>query len=178
MKSAINLLSHDDFSSTSLGKLSDWALSIGRWIVIVTELIVIAAFLVRFRLDRDIANLTEDLNQKNAVVNAYAQIEENFRQTQTRLQTISQAVNIQTDHQSILNEIGRSIPNDITLTQLAVEDTQLMIKALALTESGMAGMQQQLQFSPLFSNVSLTRVDIDNGFETGILFEIKAQINK
>jgi len=176
MKSTqINLLSQDEFSSTPLGQISTWALSIGRWIVVITELIVIVAFLARFKLDRDIANLSDEINQKQAIIKAYAPFEKKFRETQTRLQVVNQALTQQYNYNSILGEINKSLPNDVVLSSINLDNTELEIKATALTEPGMAGMEATLKQSPLFKRVTLTRVDI-SGPDSGIEFQIKAQL--
>jgi hypothetical protein len=63
-KKEINLLPKEEFEKKPLGKFLVWALSIGRYIVIFTELIVILAFLSRFKLDRDLADLNQSVREK------------------------------------------------------------------------------------------------------------------
>ena len=62
-KKDINLLPREEFEQKTVGRFLIWALTVGRWIVIVTELIVITAFLSRFKLDRDLANLYEKIRE-------------------------------------------------------------------------------------------------------------------
>jgi len=175
-RSQINLLTTEDFRSTVLGKVSTWALSIGRWIVIITELIVILAFMARFKLDRDNSNLIEDINQKQAVIKAFSDFETIFRQTQTRLSTLSQATSQQKNVDLVLAELGKSIPTDVALVDVQLENGEIVIRAVAITEPGMAGMEQLMTQSSVFKQVSLVRVDIEDSFKSGIEFEIHAKL--
>jgi hypothetical protein len=61
----VNLLPKDPFLSTSLGKLLQWSLTVGRYLVIFTELIVVSSFAARFSLDRQVTDLNASILQKN-----------------------------------------------------------------------------------------------------------------
>jgi hypothetical protein len=67
-KQEINLLPREEFEKKPIGKFLTWALSIGRYIIIFTELIVILAFLSRFKLDRDLSDLNQSIREKQAVI--------------------------------------------------------------------------------------------------------------
>ena len=56
-KHEIELLPKEEWEKTSFGKFIKWTLNVGRYIVIATELIVILAFVSRFKLDRDLTDL-------------------------------------------------------------------------------------------------------------------------
>ena len=68
IKTTIEFIPQEDWEKTSFGKFLKWLLNVGRWIVIVTELIVIIAFVSRFKLDRDLTNLNEKVKQKQAII--------------------------------------------------------------------------------------------------------------
>ena len=65
---SVNLLTQDDFSSSPIGKVFLWALSVGRYIVVITELIVILSFLSRFKLDRDLTDVNEAIEKQKAII--------------------------------------------------------------------------------------------------------------
>ena len=56
-KRSINLLPRDAFEASTLGVVLEWALVFGKWAVIVTQLVVMGAFLWRFALDTRLSNL-------------------------------------------------------------------------------------------------------------------------
>ena len=53
----INLLPKTEFELSFWGRFIKWALSTGRYIIILTELVVIIAFMSRFKLDRDASDV-------------------------------------------------------------------------------------------------------------------------
>ena len=66
-----------------MGKISGMGTDYGRHIVLLTELVVIAAFLSRFKLDRDYADLGDKITgKKKRSLTAMANTESNFRLTQ------------------------------------------------------------------------------------------------
>ena len=67
---SINLLPKSDFEASFWGKFLKWGVSSGRYLVILTELVVIVAFLSRFKLDWDYAAVRDRINGKRAVLAA------------------------------------------------------------------------------------------------------------
>ncbi len=84
-KSTIELLPQENWEKGTFGRLLKWALTVGRYIVIITELIVILAFLSRFKFDRDLTDLNEKVKQQQAIVQSSAQFEQKFRFLQKQL---------------------------------------------------------------------------------------------
>jgi len=85
----INLLPKEEFITSNLGKVLHWAMNSFRVIVILTELVVMAAFLSRFWLDAKNTDLTDLIKQKQAVIAASADFEKEFKLTQERLKIFS-----------------------------------------------------------------------------------------
>ena len=66
-KGAINLLPKDSFESSWAGRVLSWALAFGKWTVIVTQLVVIGAFLFRFGYDRKLTDLRRSLEEEAGI---------------------------------------------------------------------------------------------------------------
>jgi len=62
-----------------------WALSAGRVIIIVTEIIALSAFLYRFSLDREIIDLRDNTKQEQKILELFKEQEKTFRNLQERL---------------------------------------------------------------------------------------------
>ena len=67
LKLKINLLSKKDLEEKALGRFLKWSLSFGRYIIVGTEIIVLIAFFSRFKLDRQLTDLHEAINQKGVL---------------------------------------------------------------------------------------------------------------
>src|SRR5258706_9366482 len=74
---------------TFLDRFLNWALSIGRVVVIVTEAVALTAFLYRFNLDRQIIDLHSRINQEQIIVKLLNNNETTFRSLQDRLSLIN-----------------------------------------------------------------------------------------
>lgn len=177
MKEAkINLLNKDDFRFTTVGKASSWALSVGRWIVIVTELIVITAFIARFDYDKKIQELSSAIEQQKVVVEAYQTIEQNFRQTQERISVVDQALSKQQNSNLLLEELGKAIPKDVVISNIIIDNEVLTIQAASLTNEGIAGLEKQLRDSEVFQDAYVTKIGIESRSDEGNQFQIEAKI--
>ena len=65
--SNINLLKNSSDQSP-LDRITDWALTYGRYIMIGTEIVVLLAFISRFSLDRKLTDLKEEIGQKQQIL--------------------------------------------------------------------------------------------------------------
>src|SRR3989344_5652085 len=81
----INLLPQEEFTASTLGRILTWLLSSFRIIVIVSEMVVMGAFVSRFWLDAKNADLSDDIEQKQAVVTSFSDFEQQFRSIQKKL---------------------------------------------------------------------------------------------
>ena len=75
----VNLLAGDELDTSPQGKFVRWALTWGRRIVVLTELVVILAFISRFWLDTTVASLNDKIEQKRAVVSSFSDFEDKYR---------------------------------------------------------------------------------------------------
>ena len=80
---SINLVKSD--KGETVERVINWLLSIGRILVIVTELVALGAFLWRFGLDQQLIDLHSKIKQKQAIVEAFKKNEEEYRNLQDRL---------------------------------------------------------------------------------------------
>lgn len=66
-------------------KFINWALTIGRLIIIITEVIAVIAFVYRFSLDERMVVLHDAIKQKQIVISAEKNNENKYRNLQDRL---------------------------------------------------------------------------------------------
>jgi len=119
-KQQVNLLPEKGFTSTTTGRVLTWILSTFRIIVIVTEIIVMIAFLSRFWLDAQNTDLSEEIEQKKAILVASADFEKEFRQTQERLQIYSGLTLNKVQNSSVISQITKLVPDDTILKAIHI----------------------------------------------------------
>lgn len=174
-KSQINLLPREEFEKKPLGKFLIWALSVGRWIVIFTELVVILAFLSRFKLDRDISDLHEKIRQKQARIQSTQTFEQDFRFFQKRISEIKNLETKQIWVTSILSEISQITPVDVAFSNFSFGEESIKLTGTALSEEGLGSFLAGLAASPTFSDINLSSVSKKTE-EAGIRFTLTAKV--
>lgn len=172
-KDKINLLPQEDFEKKPLGKFLLWALSAGRWIVIFTELIVIAAFISRFKFDRDLTDLHDKIKQKQAIIQSYSAFEKDFRFFKTRIAEIKSLYAKQVSSTDVLNTIASTLPNDVLLSQFSFEKSSLSLSGIALSEEGLGNFLAGLIASKKFKDINVSSITHKKD-EAGIRFNFTA----
>jgi len=157
-KDAIEFIPQEEWEKTSFGNFLKWLLNVGRWIVIVTEMIVIIAFLSRFKLDRDLTNLNETVKQKQAIVNASSDFEKDFLFLQKRLSTIEGLKQNQLEVDKILGIFSQVTPAGIQLSNLSLNDRNISLTAIADSEVTFAVFLQNLKQEEKLTNLALEKV--------------------
>jgi hypothetical protein len=174
----INLLPKDPFFATPAGQVLKWSLSIGRYIVIFTELVVILSFVTRFSLDRQVTDLNDAISQKKVVIESYGDLEESVRQIQSVLEEYSllrQQVNIT----EVFPELTKIIPRDTELTELVLRPDQISFSGKTVKQSSLNIIINNIQLSNRFSNVSIDKIESNTTEdEGGFNFVIRANTRK
>jgi hypothetical protein len=134
--SRINLLPHDSFEYSVVGKFLRWALTIGRALVILTEFIVILAFGSRFYYDKKLNDLMETIDQKQAVVESYAEIEKKARDILERQKIISLYLKTNLGVSGVFSSIQKITPPDVSYSQISLNETGINIVGTAGSETG------------------------------------------
>lgn len=169
----INLLAKDPFLETSLGRFLSWSLGVGRYIVIFTELIVIASFGSRFVLDRKVTDLNEAIFQKQMIVQSQSQLERDFRLAQAKIQNYSQL-----EQQSTLIEVFPKLqevfPDGVRLQKLAIKANSLSGEAVALSNNALNVFISNFQLSPSFENISVSKIESRDEKQAGFIIQFSA----
>lgn len=169
----VNLLPKDSFSESLVGKILLWALSIGRYLVVFTELIVILSFLSRFKLDRDLTDLNTAIERQLAVVKSYGSLEAEFRALQLRLEQVS-AIGRQNQLSRVIGGVVNYLPPDVRLKSLSFDERGLIVDGTALSSRGLTLFIQSLQRHPNIADIELSRVETEGENNPEISFSLQA----
>jgi Tfp pilus assembly protein PilN len=174
-KSQINLLPQEDFEKQPLGKFVLWALSIGRWVVIIVDIIVICAFLSRFKLDQDKANIDEKIKIKQNIVQSLQPTEKEFRSLQLRLIQIKNLQTKQSNVVPLVSTIAKVLPADVILSNFSYQEGGISASGVALSEESLGKFLAGLINSPTLTEINLSSVSQKQG-DSGISFSLSAKI--
>ena len=66
-------------------QIVNWALTIGRVLIIIVEIIALSAFIYRFILDNELRDINSKIKQEQEILSTQAQKEATYRNLQDRL---------------------------------------------------------------------------------------------
>lgn len=156
----INLLPGDDFEGRPGGKFLKWALTWGKRIVILTEAVVILAFLSRFWLDTIVADQAEQITQKKNVIVASANFEKIFRAAVERINKVG-AIDNQVSLLSVLDKAKALVPSKVAVTQMTVSATDVSLSGQS-DEQSLALLVSAFRSSPNFSDLTVEKISKTN----------------
>lgn len=157
----INLLADNAPDTSPVGRLLEWATTYGRYIMIGTEIVVLLAFISRFSLDRKITDLKEEIEQKQLVIEANVDFENEFRHIQKRVEHIASLWTNQKTPLEIIATLTKILPPDLILSSLQFQSNTLTVSAQAGTNSGFSQFLSNLQSLPTFTDIKFQSIHRD-----------------
>lgn len=173
----IDLLKPQSEPQKLLVQAFKWTLSAGRFLIIFVEIIVLAAFLVRFKLDTDMADNKDAISQQLPFLEALKADEVLIRQTQSQLATLKDLKSKRLDFVSVMDKISAQTPSGITVTTLSIETgskSGLKMTGKAQNNDQLSTLLYGLRSDSFFSDVNLDSINLDQGL---ISFSLSASIN-
>jgi Tfp pilus assembly protein PilN len=152
---SINLLGESDMEHTPLGRIVNWAVTYGRYIMIGTEIVVLLAFISRFSLDRKLTDLKEEVTQKQDIIEANLPFENDVRVLQNKLATIKTLSESPINPFDILTSFQSLLPSGVYLQSFDLSKNTLTIQATAGSTYAFSQFIANLQ-----ATKSLTALDI------------------
>ncbi|MFA5827802.1 MAG: hypothetical protein WC841_00365 [Candidatus Shapirobacteria bacterium] len=121
-KKEISLLPDEENPNSPSARFLRWITTIGRFIIVFTELIVISAFLSRFWLDRKNSDYSEVLRQHKAILESTQEFEQEYSLLQQRLKVIKDFYSKTPEYNSKIASLAESTPNGIVFNNLTLEN--------------------------------------------------------
>lgn len=153
---AINLLPQEEFNASTTGRILRWATGTFRVIVIITEMVVMAAFLSRFWLDAQNSNLNHAIKIKSDQIAAQSTQENLFRSIQTKLNTFNQIYQ-KNNMSSLMNNVTGRVPGNVTLSRVSIQKSSIEIRGTSLSDLDISQFLSNLQSKP-FKDATLKQV--------------------
>ncbi|OGG15029.1 hypothetical protein A2773_02085 [Candidatus Gottesmanbacteria bacterium RIFCSPHIGHO2_01_FULL_39_10] len=171
----INLLPREDFEYTFAGLFLKWALSYGRYIIIITQIIVLGVFFMRFKLDREHIDLKESIQQKQALFSSVAEVEGEIRKVQDRLAKIKSLEENQKTPVNILNFLQENTPVEVRYSAIDISNNKLVLKGSGLSLKSLSALLLVLKKSDKFGEISLDSVDRE--LDGSVIFVLTSSYN-
>ena len=174
-KDQINLLPKDKFSSSTVGRVLTWLLSTFRIIVIVVEMVVVIAFLSRFWLDAKNTDLNDEIKKKSSQILASQDFEEEFTQTQKKLEIYSELTEEDETLSSRLETVTVYLPPDVFLSSYSFSSESLRIDGYSPSEKSISQFIVNLESAGGLGRVLLLKVDTGEKAQNLVGFSLEIQ---
>ena len=166
---SINLLPGQKLDDSTGGKVIKWLLSTFRVIVVLVQIVVIAAFAVRVFIDARLSALNKEIEEKYALVQSYQDIEETFKVKKLKLESYQSLQSEDNSYIALLDAVAREIPNNVQLISIEKNGSLLSIKARTAQESAMYAFAIRLNEIESVQNAQVIEIRQDS--TTDLLFE-------
>lgn len=171
----INLIIKDELGESFSGQLLKWALTYGRYTIIITQIIVLSVFFLRFKLDRDHTDLKEAVAQKQAIIESVADLESEIRRVQDRLDNIKRLSLNQNGPLKILKFFQDNSPSDTIFDSFSFNNNKLSFSASVGNLRSFSFFMNQMQQVKYFSEVNLG--EINRKANGRVEFKVDTKVN-
>lgn len=142
-----------------LDKFINWALGVGRVIVMLTEIIALAAFVYRFTLDHELIDLNDSVKHRKAAITFLKDSEMLYRNLQARLTLAADLESTGINPTTIFNDVVLSAPPDMIFSTIAVKDKKITIESKVQSVSSLESYIAKLRENPIIASISLDRIE-------------------
>lgn len=152
----INLL--QDKKKALFENILDWALSIGRVVVIFTEVIALGAFVYRFSLDSKLSDLHTKIKQQEVYITFFKDDESKYRNLQDRLATSKTLIKKQQTTSQIFFTIEKSIPQDMLISSISLTNKSIVLTLATANVASLTTLVNNLRQLPFVEGISIDRI--------------------
>jgi len=153
----INLLpNHGD---TLFVQFLNWALTIGRLLIILVETLALGVFLYRFSLDMQTQDLKDKIKVQRSIVQSFKPQEDVFRNLQSRLALVKTYDAQSANSPNILSKIIDEGRGHITFRKIYISNDVIRIEAQASTALPLTEFVNSLKTFPHVTGISIDKVE-------------------
>lgn len=157
-KNHINLLPQEAFSASTYGRILAWLTSSFRVIVILTNMVVIIAFLSRFWLDSRRSDLNQEIKQKKAILSSTSEFENEFRDVQKRLTEYKKLRENESSFSNDLRQIASATPGNVRITDINLNNGLLAITGNCISTTDIEQFVVNLASLKSFGKITIGEV--------------------
>lgn len=184
----LNLLHPNEIPPSLPTRFLRWVVSYGRYIVIFTEIIVVSAFVYRFKLDSDLDTFKTSINKDVPFIEGLIADESLIRQTQLKLETIGGVYAATPEWNRIFNNISTEIPRSVRVNSLTIDNGDPKAEYLSVKFIGQTNSNNDLGLfirklrdkkdaadNKMFTNIVLDSLNFD---KDELIFSISGGVKR
>ncbi len=168
----IDLMPGREEPKGSVGSAIHWALTIGRYLVIFTEIVAIAIFILSIKLSADKQDLKESISRLTQQVSAQEDFEKEFRSVQDRINEVKKQRSSHFLNNKLIAEFLKILPKGMTLDTLELAENEVNFTGSFATPKELQTLI--LSFSQSDKIVGLNISKLEHPNESSKRFEFSA----
>ena len=136
-----------------------------KYIIIITQLVVLSVFFIKIVLDQKIIDLKEGIDQKNQIILAAVPMIESSSQLSQKILQLNGLVDQTTRQYLLLTNILKNIPQTIVLNNITLTEKGLVLTGETFEALDIKRLQVRLQKKQI-GNVIINRIDKEKNVYT------------
>jgi len=173
-RKSINLLDPIIASGDVWNNAYIWLFNVGKYLLLVVEIIVLGVFFARFILDEKNNDLTESINDKVVLLSneAWTQNTTKFENFQGLLVDVGKVREGQEIQSSIVSEVLSGVPSILHLETFSLVDNRLSLHIVSTSLSTIKSYEFSLKQNINYENVTFNITKKAGRYEVNISFQI------
>jgi hypothetical protein len=164
IKKELSFLPDSENPNSFWARAIKWLTTVGRWVIVLTELVVVSAFISRFWLDRQNSDLSDTIRQQQSILESTQEFESQFKSFQQRLDFIDNFY--QNDPQYVPKIISmiNSTPDGLIYQNLSLKknkDNNISASAslTAFNENSIIAFINNLTLNPDIKSIKINQIE-------------------
>ncbi len=157
MKYNINLLKEEK-KQTLIDRVFYFVLNYLRYIIVVTQLVVICTFFAKFALDQQIVDLQEEIDQKQEIVKMFQPLIKDSRTVSVRLKEIENIANQQPLQEEMVRYVLQRFPKDFTLKEMTINKNGITLIGNTVNAATLESFNARLRSEKKFKMINLKSI--------------------
>lgn len=154
-------------------KILYFALHYLRYIIVITQIVVISVFFYRFSIDQQIVDLKEKVNQKQEMIKITTPIVVEAKEVAGKMGYIKKQLIAQKQFLEYIDNVFATIPKEISLFDFQVSEKNVQFRGQATSIAAVRYLHAILQKKPGFKKVQIdTVVKNQDGFIFSMVIDI------
>lgn len=143
-----------------------------RYILVITQLVVIGVLFYRFSIDQSIIDLKETVDQKKEIVKTVSPLIAEVKKVDSQVTEIKKIVGQQDSQQKLLNYILSQFPASANLSQLSLDSDKVNLIGLSNNPKDIQLFYSKLKKDGKFASVNFSNI---KKAELGYLFTLELE---
>ncbi len=174
-QSSINLLGSQAPDTSVFGRIMDWIATFGRYIMVLTEIVVLGTFISRFALDRKLTDLNEEISQKQEILEVNQDLEQRIRSVQQQLLETKTIMASQSTPVLSLASLQRIIPMGTFIQTCNLQNTRISLDMTSLSVESFNQFLVNLSATRELTSIQINDIAKD---QTGITYSLSGVYTK